>query len=316
VLHTNRTFQRWLADASISLEDLGAAFSAGVAPILRDAGSLEGVPFRLGSPDALLAGEIAGAVDSEGVARLVVHVPDAPRDDTELVRALQQTLIPPAPPSVAGLDVAAAYHPAQGEVGGDFYDVFEVADADWCVVIGDVSGKGVDAAIVTAAARHAVRSSALREPTPSGLLRALNAALVDQASSRFCTVALLRLQRRVDTWAATFATGGHPFPLLVRHGTVTKMGRAGSLLGVFDEVTFTDVSIRLASGDALVLYTDGVIEARNASGEFYGEERMHKAIVGHARSAQQIVDAVVSDVLEFEVSGVADDVAVVVIRRP
>ncbi|MEY2469791.1 MAG: phosphoserine phosphatase RsbU/P, partial [Actinomycetota bacterium] len=226
------------------------------------------------------------------------------------------TLIPPAPPSVPGLDVAAAYHPAQGEVGGDFYDVFEVADGDWCIVIGDVSGKGTGAAIVTSAARHAVRSSALREPVPSGLLTALNAVLVAHTTSRFCTVALLRLQRANDAWVATMTSGGHPYPLLVRQGTATRMGKPGSLLGMFDDVTFHDVSIKLAVGDALVIYTDGVIEARNGDGELFGEDRLHDAIVGASGSAQAILDAVVTRVLEFQGDRPSDDIALVVIRRP
>ena len=255
-----------------------------------------------------------GRMRSEaGRARIVIELPSQHAE--ALLHALQQTLIPPAPPSVPGLDVAAVYQPAQGEVGGDFYDVFEVAADDWCVVLGDVSGKGVDAAIVTAAARHAVRSSALREPVPSGLMTALNRALVAQNSSRFCTVVLARLQRSSDSWVAMLTTGGHPFPLLVRHGTTTKMGRPGSLLGVFPDVNFYDVSIRLSVGDALVLFTDGIIEARNAEGELFGDERLHDAIISAPPSAQGIVDTVLDHVLGFQSGKAADDIAVVVIRR-
>jgi PAS domain-containing protein/anti-sigma regulatory factor (Ser/Thr protein kinase) len=248
-----------------------------------------------------------------GLTRIVVELPS--QHAGELLHALQQTLIPPEPPSVPGLDVAAAYHPAQGEVGGDFYDVFEVAADDWCVVLGDVSGKGVDAAIVTSAARHAVRSSALREPVPSGLMHALNGALVAQNSSRFCTVVLARLQRHHDSWIATFTTGGHPFPLLVRHGTATRMGRPGSLLGVFEDVNFFDVSIKLAVGDALVLFTDGIIEARNERGELFGDERLHDAVVHAPPTAAGIVDAVLEKVLAYQAGHASDDIAVVVIRR-
>lgn len=256
-----------------------------------------------------------GRMRSErGIARLVLELPSQHAD--ALLHALQQTLIPPAPPSVPGLDVAAAYQPAQGEVGGDFYDVFEVAADDWCVVLGDVSGKGVDAAIVTSAARHAVRSAALREPVPSGLMNALNGALVAQNSSRFCTVVLARLQMTGDSWIATFTTGGHPFPLLIRHGTATKMGHPGSLLGVFEDVSFFDVSIRLAAGDALVLFTDGVIEARNERGELFGDDRLHDAVVNApTSSAQGIVDAVLERVHSFQSGKAADDIAIVVIRR-
>ena len=256
---------------------------------------------------------VRGPDDDEQI-HVIVHAPQSQNAD-ELIRALQQTLIPPAPPIVPGLDVAAVYHPAQGEVGGDFYDVFEVAEGDWCAVLGDVSGKGIEAAIVTSTARHAVRSSALREPVPSGLMTALNRALLEKGSTRFCTVALLRVQHLNGAWVATLTSGGHPYPLLVRHGTATRLGHPGSLLGMFEDVSFHDVSIKLAVGDALVLYTDGVTEARNGAGEFFGEERMHEAISHAGSSAQAIVDAVLARVLEFQ-EGPSDDIALVVIRRP
>ncbi len=328
----------WLLESAstgyMSLDADGTVLSANRALVaclgLRDAPV--GRPFaELAGADGIDAlargGEVtfsfttaAGSVTVNGramrdgsVTRVVTDLPSQRAD--ELLHALQQTLIPAAPPSVPGLDVAAAYLPASGEVGGDFYDVFEVAANDWCVVLGDVSGKGVDAAIVTSAARHAVRSSALREPVPSGLMHALNRALVAQNSTRFCTVVLARLQLNGDSWVATLTSGGHPFPLLVRQGVATKMGRPGSLLGVFEDVSFFDVSIKLAAGDALVLFTDGIIEARNATGELFGDERLHDAIVHAPPSAKGIVDAVLEKVLAFEAGRSSDDIAVVVIRR-
>ena len=280
-----------------------------------DAPRVSQVPVDFARADGTTLHAHVSAVTDGAEVRAVIAGPDESERSQALVRALQQTLIPPAPPSVSGLDVAAAYHPALGEVGGDFFDVFEVADGDWCVVLGDVSGKGVEAAIVTSEARHAVRSHALREPAPSDLMRALNRALVQSGGSRFCTVALLRLQHIGGAWVATLTSGGHPYPLLIRHGTATKLGRPGSLLGVFDDVNFHDVSIKLAVGDALVLYTDGVTEARNEHGEFYGDDRMYQALTGAAYSAQAMVDALVASVLEFQ-AGTIDDIAVVVVRRP
>ena len=328
-----RTFADLLAPSA------RAHYDAQLAPTLQSDGRLEDVPLDIERADGTRLAALVSSVlerDAGGatlaVRSIVVDVgqPTVDQDlmDAEeragesetralaLIHALQQTLIPPALPSVPGLDVAAAYHPAQGEVGGDFYDVFEVADGDWCIVIGDVSGKGTGAAIVTSAARHAVRSSALRERVPSGLLTALNGALLAHPTSRFCTVALVRLQRSADAWVATMTTGGHPFPLLVRHRTATRLGKPGSLLGMFDDVEFHDVSIKLASGDALVVYTDGVVEARNDAGELFGEERLNAAITSASASAAAIVHAVVSDVLEFQQNRAGDDIALVVIRRP
>lgn len=308
VLRTNATFERWFA--------LDTDAPQRIARLTEDSDRVANVAFDFVGPRAKRRRAVVSAVRDADAVRAVVLGPDGESGRAEtLLRALQQTLIPPSPPVVAGLDVAAAYYPAEGDVGGDFFDVFEVADSDWCVVLGDVSGKGVEAAIVTSDARHAVRSAALREPVPSGLMRVLNRVLVAKGSTRFCTVALLRLQFVGGAWVATATSGGHPYPLLIRHGTATKLGRPGSLLGVFDEVSFHDVSIKLAVGDALVVYTDGVTEARNAEGEFFGDERMYNALTGASYSAQAMVDALVDAVLDFQ-GGPSDDIAVVVIRRP
>jgi sigma-B regulation protein RsbU (phosphoserine phosphatase) len=336
LVHVNNTLLNWLGlDASnayeLSFADLlddvsrDALFSE-LRPALRSSGRIEDAKVTLMCADgAQLAARVSALFERDekgepaGI-RAVIDVesrppPQSDARELELLQALQRTLIPAVPPAVPGLEVAVRYHPAVGEVGGDFFDIFEVVEDDWCVVLGDVSGKGIEAGIVTAEARHTVRSAALREPTPRGLLGALNRALYAEEQTRFCTVALARLQLSHDACVATISVGGHPFPLLVRHGTVTPMGRAGSLLGAFDEVAFHDVSIRLASGDSLVLYTDGVTEARDEFGQFFGEERMHAAIVTGGPSADEIADSVVESVLEFR-TGSADDIALVVIRRP
>lgn len=232
-----------------------------------------------------------------------------------LIHALQQTLIPPTPPRVPGLDVAAVYRPASGDVGGDFYDVFEVAEGDWCVALGDVSGKGTDAAIVTSTARHVVRSNALRHPEPSALLRVLNAALVEHPTNRFCTVVIVRLRYADGAWIAAMSTGGHPYPVLARHGAATNLGKPGSLLGLFDEVEFHDVSIKLARGDTLVLYTDGMVEGRNDADEFYGEARLLESLTRPADSAGDLAERAADEVMAFQVSHARDDIAVVVIRN-
>ncbi|MEY2419329.1 MAG: phosphoserine phosphatase RsbU/P [Actinomycetota bacterium] len=314
LLHANDLLREWMGG------DPSQDFIDDVVQRVAPEGEVADVKIPLPRRDGTTTTALLSAIverDDAGAA-VAVHAvvrPPAAQDTDQLIRALQQTLIPPAPPVVPGLDVAALYHPAQGDVGGDFYDVFEVAEGDWCAVLGDVSGKGIEAAIVTSTARHAVRSCALRERVPSGLMRRLNEALLEKGSTRFCTVALLRVQNTNGAWVATLTSAGHPFPLLVRHGTATRLGRAGSLLGMFAEVNFHDVSIRLAAGDALVLYTDGVTEARDGTGAFYGEERMYDAIASAGSSARAIVDAVLSSVLAFQ-EGPADDIALVVIRRP
>ena len=234
-----------------------------------------------------------------------------------LARTLQQSLIPPALPPIPDLDIAAAYRPAGSgdEVGGDFYDVFEVGDGDWVVVIGDVCGKGVEAAVVTALARYTVRAAAARLASPSEILETLNAALLRHGSDRFCTVALARLSTRNGTWGLTLSSGGHPLPLLTRAGArPASLGVHGTLLGMFDALVLHDHELALRPGDQLVFFTDGVTEGRRGR-DFYGDERLHVAVAGHA-SAGAVVDRVLHDVLQFQEGAPADDIAIVVIRVP
>jgi sigma-B regulation protein RsbU (phosphoserine phosphatase) len=236
----------------------------------------------------------------------------------QLAHTLQQTLIPPAPPLVPGLDVAAAYRPAGvgDEVGGDFYDVFEIGPDDWVMLIGDVCGKGVDAAIVTALARYTLRGATVRSPEPQQALSALNRELLRQRDGRFCTVGLLRMRRVGGAWTATIGCGGHPLPILLR-GTAAPatVGEPGTIIGVLDEPEFVDVPLTLRPGETLLLYTDGVTEGRRGRA-FYGEERLLAIAAGSNESAKDLVDAVLEDVLRFQQDEPRDDIALVAVRVP
>jgi sigma-B regulation protein RsbU (phosphoserine phosphatase) len=233
-----------------------------------------------------------------------------------LARTLQQTLIPPALPEISGLDIAAEYRPAgSGEqVGGDFYDVIRIGAEDWIVVIGDVCGKGADAAVVTALARYTIWSVAVRQTEPRHILHDLNEVLLRHESERFCTVTLARLHQIDGNWNVTVCSGGHPLPLLGRNGvTPGPIGAHGSLLGVFETPALHDHDTELRPGDHLVFYTDGVTEARRAV-EFYGEERLKLAVRGG--SAQAVAQRILHDVLDFQHDIAADDIAIVVIHVP
>ena len=234
-----------------------------------------------------------------------------------LARTLQQTLIPPALPAIPGLDLAAEYRPAgSGEqVGGDFYDVFQVADGDWIVVLGDVCGKGPEAAVVTALARYTTRGAAVRQTQPSLILEALNEVLLRHGSERFCTVTLTRLHETADGWTATVSSGGHPLPLLAGAGVdPTPVGRHGALLGAFDTVTLHDREVRLRPGQQLVFYTDGVTEGRRGD-ELYGEDRL-AAAAGGGGAARVVVERILREALHFQGGTPADDIAVVVVHVP
>jgi len=235
-----------------------------------------------------------------------------------LARTLQQTLIPPTPPHIPGLDVSAAYRPAGDgeEVGGDFYDIFQIGTDDWVVTLGDVCGKGVDAAVITALVRHTLRALTVQIDAPDEVLRALNGVLVSHGTDRFCTVLLLRLRHDGDSWAVTSSAGGHPLPLRVVQGAITTVGTPGSLVGVLPQPVFHAETIRLSPGEALVLYTDGVTEGRSGQ-EFYGEHRLLDSIAANIGSATQWpANEIMEHVVAFQQGMPRDDIAIVTIRVP
>ncbi len=199
------------------------------------------------------------------------------RERSYIARTLQQSLLPVELPDMPGIEAAARFRPTGegNEVGGDFYDMFESGGRGWAVVMGDVCGKGPDAAAVTALARYTLRAAAMRERLPSRSLRLLNEALLRQRTDRrFCTVAYAYLEVLEEGARLGFASGGHPLPLLVRpNGTVEKVGAAGTLLGVVPDPDFEDRAVSLSRGDVLVFYTDGVIESRG-DGQPLDEERL------------------------------------------
>ncbi|MEV0848754.1 GAF domain-containing SpoIIE family protein phosphatase [Streptomyces sp. NPDC049954] len=191
----------------------------------------------------------------------------------DLAHSLQQGLLPPALRPVPGLETAASYLPASVsgrtdvEVGGDFYDLFQLRGPYYGAVMGDVCGKGVPAAQVTSMARYTVRADAGQTLSPAAVLDRLNTAMLDQRASRFLTAAYTTFRLTRTGLSGRIALGGHP-PALVRRadGRVQQLGRNGSLLGVLGTVRLTDVRYRLAPGDLLLLYTDGAFEGRPRPG--------------------------------------------------
>jgi sigma-B regulation protein RsbU (phosphoserine phosphatase) len=233
-----------------------------------------------------------------------------------LAETLQRTLIPPAPPTIPGLEVAAAYRPAGdgAEVGGDFYDVFETGNGDWFVLVGDVCGKGVDAAVVTAGARYAVRAATVRQHQPRDVLASLNDELLRDGADRHCTAIVLRLRDVRGEWRVRFSCAGHPLPLLLsQRQAAAFVGTTGSLLGVFPDPVLRDTGIVLREGDALVLYTDGVTEGRRGQ-EFFGEQGLTASTTRHAGSATSIAEGILDDVMTFQGDHPRDDIVVVVIQ--
>src|SRR4051794_3542379 len=212
---------------------------------------------------------------------------------TRIAHTLQAELLPTRLPQIPGASVAVRYRAAGelNEVGGDFYDVFERRDGTWALVIGDVSGKGAEAAAVTALARHTVRTASLEPATAAGLLVTLNDALMTQrAGTEFCTVCIATLEPP-DRGGATLrlALGGHPPALVLRaSGEVEAHGAPGTLIGVFADPDLEETTVTLGPGDVVLLYTDGVTEAGPAGAEI-GEDGLARLLGElHGRTPEEI----------------------------
>jgi PAS domain S-box-containing protein len=273
--------------------------------------------------------EVGGVrLNIEGRRQLVVVVRDvterrraeaerekllAERD--HVARTLQQSLLPRALPAVPGVELAARYLAAGegNEVGGDFYDCYATGGGDWALVVGDVCGKGAEAAALTALARYTLRAASQHTRRPRAVLTELNEALLrDRQDYRFCTVVYVSLTPRDDRVSACVAAAGHPLPLVLRaEGDIETVGSPGSLLGIVDTPELVEERVELMPGDALVLYTDGVTEADRAA----GPERLAAVLEGcRGVDAAAIAAAVEADALAAHGGLARDDVAVVVVR--
>ena len=237
-----------------------------------------------------------------------------------VARALQASLLPPTLPSIPGVRVAARYVAAGegNEVGGDFYDVFQASRNSWCIAIGDVAGKGPEAAAVAGLARHTLRAAALHARRPKQMLRTLHEALQQDESSadRFCTVCCGLVRRSEGGAEILLSCGGHPLPIVGRSGGVVETVECrGTLLGLTDPVKLQDKNVQLGPGDVVVLYTDGTTEAYRSPDDLFGETRLAD-IIGAAvsQSADEIADRILSAVLEFGPNEPRDDIAILVVK--
>jgi PAS domain S-box-containing protein len=235
-----------------------------------------------------------------------------------IAHTLQTSLLPPVLPELPGMDLAAAYRPAgKGyDVGGDFYDVFSTADDQWYLVIGDVCGKGAEAAAVTALARYTIRAAAVRRRSPAAILRWLSDAMIQQSggAGRFCTIACAQLDLSRAPARVTVACGGHPLPLLVRAaGNSEEVGEPGTLLGLVAQPELQDRTAELRDGDTLVLYTDGLTEARAPRRIWSPDELAEAARAAAGGPAAATVDRLLGATIG-SLPEVRDDVAVLALR--
>jgi phosphoserine phosphatase RsbU/P len=237
----------------------------------------------------------------------------------ELVVTLQQSLLPSTLPVVPGLDAAAHYHIASpDEVGGDFYDLFPLSQHRWGLFLGDVCGKGAHAATVTSLIRYTLRTAAAYDADPAAVLRALNPALHERYlndNECFCTAVFGLLTPDGDGFTLALASGGHPDPLLMRaDGTAHYVTLpAGPLIGTWDDAEFITDTIRLGPGDTLLLFTDGLTEARIPGGDGtgrYGDEALGVLAASLAPATADAAITAIIALLGRLGSGVEDDTAV------
>lgn len=256
------------------------------------------------------------------------------QERNSVASTLQASLLPPARPMIPGIDVATRFLPAaEGlDVGGDFYDVVRLGTVDdpaptWALVIGDVRGKGADAAAITGIARATIRAAALDEPSPAQMLARLNQVLLAAAQDdpfaaetgepRFCTACVITLSPTNDGADLVIAVGGHPLPYVLRaDGSTEQVGEHGGLIGVVASPSIVDVPGRLEPGDALVLYTDGITE-RHEGDQFLDEEGLAD-VLADCRGFDALDTAVRVEVAArgFVDAAPRDDIAVLVARVP
>ncbi|HEX4838759.1 MAG TPA: GAF domain-containing SpoIIE family protein phosphatase [Solirubrobacteraceae bacterium] len=236
---------------------------------------------------------------------------------TQLARTLQRSLLPETLPVLEGVALSSAYHPAGegSEVGGDFYDVFATPFGCW-LVVGDVCGKGPEAAAVTALVRHSIRAFAFVRASPAQVLGAVNEVMLGHdLAHRFATVVVVRLDLRRDPVKATIAGAGHPPPLLLGVDGLARCPSAhGMMLGVRSGSNVVDIELELAPGSTLVLYTDGLLDA-GAPRRGLTPRELCRLLAGHAGAAPQLlVQQLERLALSSGAGRLRDDVAIVAAR--
>jgi PAS domain S-box-containing protein len=233
----------------------------------------------------------------------------------EIAESLQHGLRPPEVPRIEGWEVATMYHPAGelNEVGGDFYDAFEVENG-WMVVVGDVVGRGARAAALTALTRHTIHTACRLSGDPRQALSILNDRLRAREDQPLCSVAIVVLSAPADGGAdAVAVSAGHPLPLIVRGDSVEEACQPGPMLGTMAEADWTLNLVTVEPGDQLFVYTDGVTDAR-AGMEFFGEERLRSRLAG-VRDPVEAVARIEGALTDFVGGPMTDDAAAVAIMR-
>ncbi|MFY9264724.1 MAG: SpoIIE family protein phosphatase [Solirubrobacterales bacterium] len=292
-----------------------AAQSALIAPIIAHGSPIGAITMVITRPRARFTEyDMETALELGRRAGVAIDNATLHSERSHLLRTLQRSLVPAELPDVDGLDFAALFRPAEteAEVGGDFYDVFELPDGSYAAVIGDVCGKGPEAAALTALARYTIRTAAMTESSPQRILKTLNDAILGQVrDDRFCTAAFARFKEPVNGGAveAEVVAAGHPLPIRLSDDGPSAVGAPGALLGVVSDPDLPLRSIALPIGSALVLYTDGLSGGQTTADTEFALELAH----GISRSDPDTIARNLNDAaLQVQTEPNRDDVAILV----
>jgi hypothetical protein len=290
--------------------------SAAVFPMVARGRTHGAISFlHLGGNGRYEPGQLTVLEDLTGRAAMALDNARLYAERAHVARTLQRSLMPSALPAIPGLELASSFRPmgAGNEVGGDFYDAFGDRDSCW-LVVGDVCGKGAEAAALTGFLRHTTVAHAHKGMSPGAVLTEVNRAMLNQDfDGRFATAVLAHLRFGAAGVALTVASAGHPSALIVRaSGAVEECSGRGALLGIFPDTVIEEVSTVLRPRDTLALYTDGLLEAHAPERMVTVQQLVEQLRRSPPDSAQATIDALL-EVVDFE-DGVRDDVAVVVAR--
>lgn len=264
------------------------------------------------------AGGLVGVL-AESRSRLAGELRDAERELAEL-RTIQEALAPAEPPERPALELATCYLPAEHGVSGDFFIVAPGPDGSTLIGVGDVAGRGLDAAKTSWYVRTLLASSAEADTDPATILERANHAFVEETgfSSLFVTAACLRF---VPGGRLEWALAGHDEPVILDKGTPLRGGKAGLPLGVADKLGCVAGSTQLAPGAGVLLYTDGLTEARRSRNgaprglDLFGEARVSEAVARlEGRPSAEVVERVRDEVREFSGGKLADDLCLIALR--
>ncbi|MFF3505473.1 PP2C family protein-serine/threonine phosphatase [Streptomyces sp. NPDC003247] len=243
----------------------------------------------------------------------------------DALAVLQQSLLPTSLPVVPGMETAVYYHTASVDrLGGDFYDLFPIDGTRWGFFLGDVCGKGPQAAALTSLTRYTLRAAALHDPEPATALATLNAVLHERYTAggdpRYCTAVFGVVRTGSGHPVVRLASGGHPPALVLRaDGSAAYLPTPGGMLvGVLPDAPFTTAETTLAPGDTLLLYTDGLTEARTGPSRdsLYGEDALHAFVTAHAPCTAHGTVTALTGLLDGFGDGLDDDTALLALGVP